>query len=156
MLVALPEHHHLFREISHNPFLMAEGLSVNPDSLSVNDLRIRSFVVIEPQQQARLAALSDDFKGAKAKTLGSDDLPQVALAAVAGRIATILIEADREIPGRLDRNTGRIDGAELSDPRTDDLLDDVAELVTKRGGEVKVLDVAQMPTSTGVAAFYRY
>ena len=30
MLAALPEHHHLFREVSHNPFLMASGLMVDP------------------------------------------------------------------------------------------------------------------------------
>jgi hypothetical protein len=31
ILAALPEHHHLFHRVSHNPFLMAEGLTINPD-----------------------------------------------------------------------------------------------------------------------------
>jgi hypothetical protein len=29
MLAALPKHHHLFRKVSHNPFLMASGLMVD-------------------------------------------------------------------------------------------------------------------------------
>jgi len=31
ILAALPEHHDLFHQISHNPFLMAKGLMINPD-----------------------------------------------------------------------------------------------------------------------------
>ena len=31
ILAALPEHHHLFHQVSHNPFLMGEGLTINPD-----------------------------------------------------------------------------------------------------------------------------
>jgi len=31
ILAALPEHYGLFREISHNPFLLDEGVKTNPD-----------------------------------------------------------------------------------------------------------------------------
>jgi hypothetical protein len=33
LLAALPEHHHLFRQVSHNPFLMAEAIDIHPDAL---------------------------------------------------------------------------------------------------------------------------
>ena len=107
ILAALPEHHHLFRQVSHNPFLMAEGLTINPDALPIDELRERAWQVVEPQYQARLAALADEFAVAKSNGLGSDDLAQVAQAAAAGRIATLLIESDRQIAGRLDGATGR-------------------------------------------------
>ncbi len=77
ILAALPEHHHLFRQVSQNPFLMAEGLTINPDALPIDELRERAWQVVEPQYQARLAALADEFAVAQSKGLGSDDLAQV-------------------------------------------------------------------------------
>jgi hypothetical protein len=155
-LAALPEHHHLFRQVSQNPFLMAAGLPINPDVLPLDELRERAWQVVEPQYQAQLAALTDEFAGAKSKGLGSDDLAQVAQAAAAGRVATLLIESDRQIAGRLDGVTGRSEVAELSNPQVDDLLDDLGDLVGKMGGRVLVIPTEQMPGQTGLAATYRH
>ena len=156
ILAALPEHHHLFRRISHNPFLIAEGLTINPDVLPIEELRERAWQVVEPQYQARLAALADEFAVAKSNGLGSDDLAQVAQAAAAGRVATLLIESDRQIAGRLDGTTGQVEVADLSHPQVDDLLDDLGELVGKMGGRVLVIPAERMPGPTGLAATYRY
>ena len=156
ILAALPEHHHLFRQVSRNPLLMTEGLMINPHALTVDELRQRAWQVVEPQYQARLAALADEFMAAKSKGLGSDDPAQVAQAAAAGRISTLLIEGDRRIAGRLDGSTGRIEIANLSHPQVDDLLDDLGELVAKMGGRVMVIPAEQMPGRTGLAAIYRH
>ena len=53
MLAALPEHHQLFQEISDNPFLMAEGLTIDPKSLKHEALCERAWKIAEPQQQDR-------------------------------------------------------------------------------------------------------
>jgi hypothetical protein len=156
ILAALPEHHHLFHRVSHNPFLMAEGLTINPDALPIDELRERAWQVVEPEYQARLAALADEFAAAKSNGLGSDDLAQVAQAAAAGRVATLLIESDRQIAGRLHGATGGFEVADLSHPKVDDLLDDLDELVVKMGGRVMVIPAERMPVRTGLAAIYRY
>jgi hypothetical protein len=156
ILAALPEHHHLFRQVSHNPFLMEEGLAINPDTLPIDELRERVWQVVVPQYQARLATLADEFAVAKSKGLGSDDLAQVTQAAAAGRVATLLIEADRQLVGRLDDATGRGEVTDLSHSQVADLLDELGELVGKMGGRVLVVPAEQMPGRTGVAATYRY
>jgi len=156
ILAALPEHHHLFHRVSHNPFLLEEGLTINPDVLSIDELRRRVWRVVEPQYLARLAAMAEEFEVAKSNGLGSDDVAQVAQAAAAGRVAMLLIESDRQIAGRLDGATGRVEVAELSHPQVGDLLDDLGELVGKMGGRVLVIPAEQMPARTGVAATYRY
>jgi hypothetical protein len=156
LLAALPEHHGEFRQISQNPFLMAEGIKINPDALSIDQLRERAWRQFEPQYQARLAKLVDGFAVATSKGLGLEDLTQIAKAAVTGRIATLLIEADREIGGRLDMETGRIERGDLNHPELDDLLDDLGELVINKGGRVLVLPSERMPTTTGAAAICRY
>ena len=156
ILAALPEHHALFHQVSHNPFLMAEGIHINPESLSIDELRERAWRVVEPQYEARLTALIGDFKLAESQGLGGDELALVAKSAASGRVATLLIDSDRQIPGRVNSVTGRIESADLSDPRVDDLLDDVSELVEKMGGQVVLLPVERMPGQMGLAAIYRY
>jgi len=156
ILAALPEHQHLFRRISHNPFLIAGGITINPVTLPIDELRKRAWQVVEPEYQATLATLAEEFAGAKSKGLGSDDLTQVAQAAAAGRVATLLIESDRQIAGPLDGATGRVETADLSDPQVGDTLDDLGELVEKMGGRVLVIPPERMPSHTGLAATYRY
>lgn len=109
-----------------------------------------------PQQQAQQAAWSDAYAAAAGKGMGSADLAQVTHAAVAGRVATLLIEAECELAGRIDAATGRIDPAEMANPRVGDVLDDLGALVEKMGGQVHVLPADSMPSRTGVAASFRH
>jgi hypothetical protein len=157
ILAALPEHHHMFHELSHNPFLISESLDVHPDALaSADEFRERVWQIIEPRYLARLARLVDTFGSARSKGLAADDLAEVARAAVGGRVATLLIEARREIPGRIDAATGELEFDDLSHPELDDVLDDLGALALKMGGEVVVVPTERMPTETGIAAIYRY
>jgi hypothetical protein len=103
-----------------------------------------------------LAGLVEMFGVARAKELGTDDLVQAMWAAMAGRVATLLIEADRHVPGRVDAATGEIEIGDSANPVADDLLDDLGALVLKTGGQVVVVPAQQMPTQTGLAATYRY
>ena len=75
---------------------------------------------------------------------------------MAGRVATLVIEADREIPGRIDIATGDIELDDLADPEVDDVLDDLAVLALKMGGTVVIVPSEGMPTETGIAAINRY
>jgi hypothetical protein len=157
ILAALPEHHHRFHKVSHNPFLIPESLDVHPDALSSTDeFRQRIWKIIEPRYRARLASLVDAFNSTRPKGLADDDLAEVARAAVGGRVATLLIEARREIPGRIDASTGALKFDDLAHPELDDVLDDLAALALEKGGDVVIVPGERMPTDTGIAAIYRY
>jgi hypothetical protein len=103
-----------------------------------------------------LEGLEENFRLARSRQLGADDLQQAASAAVEGRVATLLVEADRQIAGRMDRSTGEIRFGELKDPQIRDLLDELAISVLQRDGDVVVVPGDRMPTDTGLAATYRY
>jgi hypothetical protein len=64
--------------------------------------------------------------------------------------------ADRLVPGRIDPATGEIELKDRAHPEVDDLLDDLAELVLKNGGQVVVMPAERMPTRAGIAALYRF
>jgi len=156
ILAALPEHHHLFHEISHNLLLLPEGIRIHPDSISVDDLRERAWAIFEPVYHARLEALGDDFAVAMSKDLGLDDLTLIGEAVMAGRVATLLIEADREIVGQIHDGSGNVHLGTSDHYQADDLLDDLGERVAKLGGQVFVVPAVRMPTDTGAAAICRY
>ncbi len=67
-----------------------------------------------------------------------------------------MVEADRQIPGKLDHVSGSIKFLNLDATDTDDLLDDFAELTLKMGGEVMIVPAEQLPSKSGAAATYRY
>ncbi len=140
ILAALTQYHTPFRELSHNPFLYQNGIEGDPTALSAADLCERSWKVIEPEYRARLQKHADNYGVALGRELASDDLEYASKAASDSRVETLLVEADRFIPG----------------PLGDDLIDDLAELVLQRGGQVVVVPAADMPTTTGLAATFRY
>jgi hypothetical protein len=156
MLAALTEHHGVFKSVSHNANLLDEGLMMDTSLLSLDELRAKAWEALEPLYLQRLATLTERYHNARANQLGAKTPEEVALAALDGRVEVLLIDADRQIPGRIDRAERLIHFGELSDPDMDDVLDDLAELVLQNGGEVVIVPAERMPTDTGVAAIYRY
>jgi len=156
ILASLPEHHAVFHKVSHNPFLISDSIGVDPWSKPTDRLREEAWQLLAPYFRKNMEKLESDFHEAMAKNLGVSDLSDIGQALIAGRIGTLLVEADRQIAGKLDTVTGLIEFGELTDPRMDDLLDDMAELTLKSGGQVVVIPADQMPTNTGAAAIFRY
>jgi hypothetical protein len=156
ILAALPQHHHLFHQVSHNPLLLTTGIMMDPNTLAIDQLREKAWEIMEPEFRARLKKLADEFLDAKSKGLGSDHLETIAEAATRGRIESLMVEADRHISGRIDPTTGSVKRSELEHPEVDDLLDDLAEHVLKTGGQVVVVPSLQMPAKTGAAASFRF
>jgi len=111
---------------------------------------------IEPYYLERLAGLVRDYQIAQSRHMGFDDIESVAQATLAGRVGALLVEAERQIPGRLDPASGRIVPGDLSDPEVGDVLNDLAATVLRMKGDVVMVPQSRMPTNTGVAATYRF
>jgi stalled ribosome rescue protein Dom34 len=78
-------------------------------------------------------------------------------AAESGRVDTLLIEEGRIIAKRLrNKTTGTFEMMDLTQPKLDDLLDDIGELVNKMGGTVLIIPQDKMPSTSGLAAILRY
>jgi hypothetical protein len=156
MLATLKEYHDPFHKVSGNPFLMADGIMMNSEALNLDQLRAEAWRIVEPMYLERLAKMVDAYQMARSRDLGSDDVARIAVAATAGRVGTLLIEADRQIPGRIDPATGQINAGDIADPEVDDVLDDLAEHVLRIKGDVVLVPADRMPSATGAAAIYRY
>lgn len=157
ILAALPEHHNLFQKVNKNPLLLPKGIAINPSSVSPDQLAKMAWEIVEPEYNLKLDTLIARFEQARANGKGSDDYKEVAVAAVGGRVDTLIVEADRIIEVRVTNLvTGNTQKKHLSNPKVDDLLDDMGELVLKMGGKMMVLPTEKMPSETGLAAIFRY
>ena len=154
ILATLPEHQADFREITHNPYLIEEGIHLHGDALNAEELRDHAWRVMEPRYHARLRQILDEYGAASARTLATDDLTHAVEFAADGRVGTLLVEADRRIPGHIDGRMPRL--AERDDEAAGDILDDLAERVLRTGGQVIVVPKGSMPNDKGLAAVFRY
>ena len=156
VLVALGEHQAVFRALSQNPSLVAAGVESNPEGMDLERLRAAVWKAVEPQYVARLTRLTEEFHSAEAHQRGTAELSHAVRAAVEGRIASLMIESDREAPGRQDPASGEVEAVDQDGPGVDDELDDLAEAVLRTGGEVVVVPKERMPSPTGIAATFRF
>lgn len=155
-LVALDENQSSFRKISKNKYLQKEGIKVSSQSMDIESLKKAAWEAMEESYLEKTRLLVEKFENARSQDKGSDDIAQVVRAATENKISHLLLESDRVIAGSIDLETGNLLDANIEDPHIDDVLDDLAELVFKQQGEVLVLPKERMPSSTGLAAIYRY
>jgi hypothetical protein len=155
LLAGVPQNVAGFRAVTHNPNIVDAAIELDPDSLSLDELRALACQNIEPVYLRRLAELTDSYNSRRSQGLGAEDLGAIAEAASAGRVGTLLIDANRIVSGKIDA-TGKIERRPLADPESDDVLDDLAETVVRMKGQTIVVPTERMPSTTGAAAIFRY
>ena len=156
-----------FRGLAKNPLLLEEHVTSDPHLMAADTLAASVRPLVAAARRRVVERELRAFGHAHGRGLAQGDLADVARAAVAGRVATLLIEADRFETGRLDHATGAIVFAGPAggpQARTgaatavtgEDLFGAVAETVLLHGGTVLALARLEMPTESGVAAIDRY
>ncbi len=156
ILAGLPEHQSHFRKLSHNEFLLPEGIEHDASLLSAAQLREKSWMVMQPRYIHRLEGFIDQYGESRGQGLATDRLDEIGHASVEGRVATLLVEADRQIPGVANKAEGKAIAADGDSATTPDLLDELTIWTLEQGGEVISVPTERMPTESGAAAIYRY
>jgi hypothetical protein len=147
----------LFREVCSHRGLFAEGVDGAVDDVGMDELEARTAGAVRRALDARDEALVEEFRRQLDGGLAVDILTRVAEAAVAGRVRRLLVADGRPLFGRVDRVTGEVTlHAGQTGPQDDDVLDDLAEIVLARGGEVLVLDHERMPGEAAAVATFRW
>jgi hypothetical protein len=154
ILTALPEYHNLFHKISRNPMLLKDGIMLNPKAVPLEKMKDLAWEIFEPGYNSKVDKLVARFEEATSHGLGSDNINKIARAANDGRIDILLTESGKMIPGKLMDH--QVEKGNLIQPDVDDVLDDIGELVSSKGGKVMIIPKEKMPAKTGLAAIYRY
>ena len=157
ILAALPEHHSLFKKVNHNHHLLPDGITINPEDKSLEGLRKKAWDIISPSYNQKMKAWSAKVRQAVADQKGSTFPDEIFTVASSGRVETLLLEEGRFVSAKtVLKNNISVDTEEDLNSYTDDLLDDIGEIVEEYGGKVFVLPAEKMPVTTGIAAIYRY
>ena len=147
----------LFREACSHRGLVEESVEGAFDGSNAEELYSRALPVARRALAARDRALVDDFRRQLDRSQAADVLTRVAEASVAGRVRRLLVSDGRPLFGRVDRTTGEVTlHAGQTGPQDDDVLDDLAEIVLARGGEVIVLPPERMPDDAAAVATFRW
>lgn len=156
ILVGLDEHCSLFRNLSNNGYLMDKGIRKDYKALSKSEMKETTWSQLEPFYLEKTKQLVDRYKVNKSKDLASDDLREVSKGVFENRIDVIMLEADRVISGMIDKETGEFKKGNIKEAEFDNIVNNLAVMVYKNKGEIVILPKERMPTTSGVAAIYRY
>ena len=156
ILVALQEHHSTFAKISNNPYLVKDGIKGEYSSFSLEQLREKTWALLEPIYLAQMQEHLHHFEQAKASGLGSDSLAVISKAIFENRVDTLFVDVDRIVPGKIEPETGKIFDRDIDEPNVGDVLDALAQLALKSKSDVVVLPPETIPGKAGIAAIFRY
>ena len=156
ILVALDANHGFFNNISNNPYLMEKGINQDYNTLDMKQMRKSAWEIIEPFYLEKTKKLVDRYNVQRSKFEASDDLSEITRAALNNRVDLILLEADRMIAGKINKETGELKRNSAKGSEFDNILDELAMMVLKFKGEVVILPKERMPSTTGAAAIFRY
>ena len=143
-----------YREVNTHKGLLEKGIDANPTSLSLEDLESRGRAILDEHYSAGLAVWREDFGTKRANGKASADLSDVARAATAGQVDTLLFDLESYDEGSID-DAGVITFADAPGPTTYGLLDEVAARVLRTGGTVKAVRRADLPDDAALAATFR-
>lgn len=152
ILASLPENHTEFAKLSHNDYLTAEGIKKDPQSLDDADLRKMAWAVLEPDFNNHLKKLMEKYELSKSKELASEDISEIARAAMEGRVESLIVNLNKTVPGSIDTSTERL----LVEEESGDMLNDLTLLALKQSAKVYVVTDEKLNLDTGVKAIYRY
>jgi hypothetical protein len=146
----------LYRQANTYPYLLAQGVSGNPDKLSSDALHEMAWAVVKPyfqRVQERTAAHYQDNVGT-ART--SNDIREIMPAVYYGQVRSLFVAVDQELWGTFDPTSNTIHVHKEARFRDDDLLDEAATQTLLHGGSVFAVEQAKVPGESLLAAVFRY
>ena len=156
ILVTRKEHHADFRKLSKNTFLIEDRIEGSFNDFKEDDIRAEIKKINDQRFDILINQAIENYGNLRDKEQSSDQLIEVLKALLTSRVDTLFIEKDKIIPGKIDVESQQMIQSDLKDSKTDDLLDDMIQHAYLIGSKIFILEKEKMPTTSGVAAIFRY
>lgn len=146
--------HGLYQRVNNYPYLLATGVGGSPRDLTLEDLRQRSWEVVEPVLRQPEALAANQYLRLRGTGLTSTRPAEVYAAAIEGRVETLFVSSDVRGWRPADGSSAVV---RLADAMTDGELVDLAALATlHNSGTVLAVPEERMPEHSLVAAVLRF
>lgn len=146
----------LYREANSYPTLLDKAVATNPDTLHQQTLHQQTWPLAEAYFKQASKQSKAHYRELAGSAQTSDRLADILNAAHDGQIETLFVASDHQKWGVYDAQSRRFIESNGSNANNDGLLNLAAIYTLNCGGQVFVMDVADMPTNTMAAAILRY
>lgn len=145
-----------FRQRSDYAGLTDETIDGNPEHKTPAQLADAARPIIAAHQQAKIATLRDLYADRDGAGRASADMAQIARAAVAGAVDTLLVDMNSVTPGEL-HDDGSFTLSDTDDAVAYGIADQIALKVREAGGRVIAVRHEDLPDGAdGMAAILRW
>ncbi len=145
----------IYRGVNSYHGLARAAIDGNPDDLSPDELSRRARAILEELHAERLTRLRAEYDAGSSAGRALSDVADVARAAVAGAIDTLLVDFETRVPGTVD-DAGNVHFDDAADSAGPDVLDEVVRIALTTGARVLAVRAPDLPTAQPVAAILRY
>ena len=111
------------------------------------------------RHNARLDSILERYGAAQGRSLASNDITEIGEAVIAGRVAVLMVESGRTLPGAVDPQNGTVQLHEApAEPAGTgaDVLDQLIPHAVQNGAQVVMLPPGLLPGDNGAAAVFRF
>ena len=148
----------IYRQANSYPHLLEEDVPKEPKLMKPEELHEQAWMIVSPYfEQARLDAAERyrEFSG-NSPNLASHGVQEIVKAAYYQRIDTLFVAKEHHQWGQFDLQNNAVHLHDSEQPESEDLLDFAAVHAMLNGGTVYVVEPDQVPSSSPVAAIFRY
>jgi len=157
ILGGVQNHYDVFEKFNRDPDLIKKRIIGNLDRMSYRDLHNKCLLLLDQKREEEGQIILKRYEEESPYGKVLTDLKEITIAAVQGKVQDLVIPHDKFIWGKLDRDTGKILAASMKNLAVpeDDVLDDLAEIVLSRGGDVTMCKYREMPNGIEAVAFLK-
>jgi hypothetical protein len=138
----------LYNKLNSDQDVLKSRITGNLDKENFDILHYECLKILNEHRAQNDQSILSFYQEMKCSGKVIEDLNEITLAAIQGRIRNLMVASDRFLWGKLDKITGKISNhinKNLAIPE-DDILDDLAEIVIARGGNITLLKFNKMPS----------
>ncbi|MEZ0484839.1 baeRF7 domain-containing protein [Fibrella aquatica] len=159
MLASVAYYQPIYRQVNTYPHLLEEGITGNFDHIQPSEMhRMANELLGDTLDQVRQQRITQ-YQNSSGGDLISHDVRHLLESGVTGRIEVLFMRADAELWGHFDQETLTATIHDEYQEGDESLLEKIALLTLKYGGEVYVLDDVDFlgqEAPVNVAALYRF
>ncbi|WP_280507241.1 hypothetical protein [Nocardia flavorosea] len=145
----------LFRSVNSYDNLFDESIPGNPEHTTDHELADRSREVLDRHYAAQLADLVELVELRRGEGRAATDISDLARAASAGSVDTLLVDIDASVPGTVSPE-GAVTFADSAADDSPGILDEISRRVLLTGGEVLAVRATDLPDGAPLAGILRY
>ncbi len=143
----------MYREADTYHSVTAEGVTGNPDNMSVEAMHSKAWPIARAVFERRREEAVARFRELGGSSATTTQAPSIVRASAYGQVDSLFVGADASLWGAFDQDMGDVEVHEERGPDDVDLVDLATTHTILHGGEVWVAEVAP---DTAMAAILRY